>query len=377
MHRGRKLVADTFSDVYTLLEPWIDHGFWAFEDFQPDPGSICVVGRKQAVEHTEKFRSLCDSDCTMVFANTAEGSDTQISVLQMLGLGDLVRSDKLLLLSGGRLPVEYPCLLHEHFLVRVVAYQENIAAMAGVSEIFAKTKKPYQFLFLNGRARPHRKYLWHRFQELGLLDRAIWTMLEGRGLSNRSLQLRRSGKDLMAQSIPAESLPIEYEVPRYRKFKDRLPTDQHHFVKFDVFDNEWGEIYIESAPYIDSYFSVVTETILSGQHSFFTEKIAKPLAQGHPWIAATNSGFYHDLRDIGFRTFDGIIDEGFDRITDDQARMDRIVDTVTDLCGQDLTSFLAACQDICKYNQQHLLEVVRHENLTFPERFFQFIDQHA
>jgi len=377
MHRGRKLVADTFSDVYSLLEPWIDHGFWEFEDFRPDPGSICVVGRKQAVENTEKFRALCDSDCVMVLANTAEGSDTQISVLQMLGLEDLVRSGRLLLLSGGRLPAEYPCLLHEHFLVRVVAYQENITAMERISDIFAKPEKPYQFLFLNGRARAHRKYLWHKLQDLGALDRAIWSMLEGRGLSNRSLQLCRDGTDLMAQPIPSRSLPVEYEVSRYRAFVDRSQTNQHHFIKFDVFDNEWGEIYIESAPYIDTYFSVITETIASGQHSFFTEKIAKPLAQGHPWIAAANSGFYRDLRDLGFRTFDGIIDESFDRITDDQARMDRVVLTVADLCGQDLASFLAACEDVCKYNQQHLLEVARHENLTFPERFFQFIDQHG
>lgn len=375
MHRGRKLVADTFSDVYTLLEPWIDHGFWEFEDFHPESGCICVVGRKQAVENTQKLISLCNSDCTMVFANTAEGSDTQISILQMLGLDDLVRSNKLLLLTGGRLPDEYPSLLHEHFLVRVVAYEENITAMTRISEIFTKTQKPYQFLFLNGRARAHRKYLWAKFQQLRILDQAIWTMLEGRGFTNRYLQLCQDDIDLMTLSIPSRSLPAQYEVPRYRKSHGQPATD--HFIKFDVFDNEWGEIYIESAPYIDSYFSVVTETILSGQHSFFTEKIAKPLAQGHPWIAATNPGFYRDLRNLGFRTFNGIIDESFDHITDDQSRLDRVAATVADLCQQDLSGFLAACENICKYNQQHLLEVARLENQTFPQRFFQFVDQHA
>jgi hypothetical protein len=375
MHNGRKLVSDTFSDVYGLLEPWIDHGFWDFGSFDPDPGSICVVGRHQAVQYTNHLKSLCDRDCVMVFANTAEGSETQLSVLRMLGLEDLVRSGRLLLLSGGRMSSEHPCLLHEHFLVRVVAYEENIRAMSRIQEIFSKTSKPYQFLFLNGRARPHRKYLWHRFDERGLLNRSIWSMMEGRGLSNRSLNLRRGGVDIMAEHVASRSLPAHYEVERYRD-RSQVMTD-HHNIKFDVFDNEWGEIYIESAPYIDSYFSVVTETILEGTHSFFTEKIVKPLAQGHPWIAATNSGFYRDLRALGFRTFDHVINESFDSIDNDQSRMDRIVDIVTDLCQQDLDGFLAACEDVCKYNQQQLLEVARQENQSFPERFFQFIDQHA
>ena len=375
MHNGRKLVSDTFSDVYGLLEPWIDHGFWDFGTFDPEPGSICVVGRHQAVQYTDHLKSLCDRDCVMVFANTAEGSETQLSVLRMLGLEDLVRSGRLLLLSGGRMSSEYTCLLHEHFLVRVVAYEDNIRAMSRIQEIFSKTSKPYQFLFLNGRARPHRKYLWHRFDERGLLHRSIWSMMEGRGLSNRSLHLHRDGVDIMAEHVASRSVPAQYEVERYRD-RSQVVTD-HHNIKFDVFDNEWGEIYIESAPYIDTYFSVVTETILEGTHSFFTEKIAKPLAQGHPWIAATNSGFYRDLRALGFRTFDHVIDESFDSIHDDQSRMDRIVDTVTDLCQQDLDGFLAACEDTCKYNQQQLLEVARQENQLFPERFFQFIDQHA
>jgi hypothetical protein len=376
MHKGRKLISDTFSDVFTLLEPWIDNGFWDFENFIPAAGSICVVGRKQVVENTEKFKQLCNSDCTMVFANTAEGSATQISHLQMLGLEELVLSGKMLLLTGGRLPAQYPCLLHEHFFVRMLAYQENIDQMSMINDIFEKINKPYDFLFLNGRMRPHRKYLWQRFRHENLLERSIWTMMEGRPCSTQSLQLRHGGIDLLAETTPVRSLPLEYEVPRYRK-KETVRHDHAGFIKFDLFDNEWGEIYLESSPYVDSYFSVVTETILEGSFSFFTEKIAKPLAMGHPWIAATNRGFYQDLQNLGFRTFNHVIDESFDSIDNTQDRMDRIVDIVTDLCRQDLDDFNKACEEVCKYNQQHLQEVVCQENRSFPEKFFQFVDNHA
>jgi hypothetical protein len=377
MHHHRRLIADTFCDVYNLLEPWIDDHFWDFESYDPEPGSICVVGRKQAVDYTGKLKQLCDQDITVVFANSAEGSTTQIAQLKALGLEELVLSGRLLLLTGGRMPVVYPCLVHEHFLVRVLEYQENINQMQKIGDIFNKIHKPYTFLFLNGRGRPHRKYLWHRFNDLGLLSSALWTMMDGRGAGSRILSLKQGDRDRLGDPTPIRSLPDQYEVPRYRKDQPIDVSYPYQYIKFDVFDNEWGEIYLETAPYVDTYFSVVTETVLESPHSFFTEKIAKPLAMGHPWIAATNTGFYRDVRNLGFRTFDVMIDESFDNIDDPQSRMDRIVDVVNDLCQQDLVSFLDACQDICKYNQQRLHEVVAQEKKTFPERFFRFIDHHG
>ena len=377
MYKGRRLYADTFCDVYTLLAPWIDDHFWDFDAFEPGADSICVVGRKQTVEHTEKVRRLCENNCLVVFANSAEGSSTQISQLKVLGLEDLVLQGRMLLLTGGRMHERYPHLLHEHFLVRILAYQENLDAMDRVDEIFTRHDKPYAFLFLNGRGRPHRKYLWHRFNRNGVLPKSLWTMMDGRGTGNRVLKLYQGEQDVMAETTPIQWLPEQYEVPRYRGNRPADSTYPHQYVKFDIFDNQWGEIYLEPAAYIDTYFSLVTETVLEYPHSFFTEKIAKPLAQGHPWIAATNQGFYRDLRDLGFRTFDHVIDESFDSISNDQDRMDRIADIVTDLCNQDLVAFLLACQDVCKYNQQHLRAVVEQENATFPDRFFRFIDQYG
>ena len=70
-------------------------------------------------------------------------------------------------------------------------------------------------------------------------------------------------------------------------------------------------------------------------------------------------------------------DESFDSIDHAQTRMDRITQVVADLCSQDLGSFLAACQDVCKYNQQHLDQLAADTRRDFPERFFQFLDQHA
>jgi hypothetical protein len=143
-----------------------------------------------------------------------------------------------------------------------------------------------------------------------------------------------------------------------------------------LFNREWGEIYLEPAPYVDTYFSLVTETICAESvYSFRTEKIAKPLAMGHPFIVASTPGFYRDLHDMGFRTFGHVIDESFDTIDNAQQRLDRIIQIVTDLCQQDLASFLEECYTVCKYNQQHLAELRNQVRQEFPDRFTKFIEQ--
>ena len=310
-----------------------------------------------------------------MFGNSAEGSSTLAAQVRVLGLEELIFQSKVLLISGGDLDERYPYFLHDHFLVRILDYKENIQEMQRFPEIFAAKHQPYRFLFLNGRARPHRKYLWERFRMAGLLDSAIWTMLDGRMAGSRLLRVQENGKDLMDTNTPIKHLPHKYEVNRYAGKRKVDTTYPHQYVKNDLFNNEWGEIYLKADMYIDSYFSVVTETVLEYPHSFRTEKIAKVLAMGHPWICASNSGFYRDMQQMGFKTFAGVIDEGFDEIDNDQDRLDRITTVVQDICDSDLPSFLAACEPICKYNQQHLQEVSQQIRSSFPASFFNFIQR--
>lgn len=378
MLNGRSLCLDTMGEVYDLLRPWADHEFWNLAEHDVVRNSIYVIGRQQIVECRDRVREMCQDDSiTVVFGNSAEGSRTLIDQCErVLGLGDLIDQRRLLLVSGGDLPDHYPFLHHEHFLVRVLDYDENIEQSARMAEIFAKSDKPYTFLFLNGRARPHRKYLVERLGALGLLDRALWTMLDGRRTEPREFQIMVGGEDRMATNTPIRLLPEHYEVSRYRA---RKPIDDypHQFVKPEIFRFEWGDIYLQAEPYIDTYFSLVTETVYDMRHSFRTEKIAKPLAMGHPWICAANAGFYRDLRNLGFRTFHDVIDESFDLIDDHRARMDRVIQVVQDVCQQDLQAFLRATEPVCKYNQQFLPEFIREHRKEFPGRFQSFLRSHA
>jgi len=375
---NRRLAVDNFSEVVDLLRPWADELFYNFGMIEPVPGSVYVIGRQQMIDCPDKIRSMANSgQYIMIFGNSAEGAWTLETQLRQLRVEDLVLDKKLLLIAGAEMPAQYSCLTHEHFLPRILDYEENLQAQSCTDEIFFKKNKPYKFLFLNGRARPHRKYLYERLRRTGALEQALWTMLDAMPCVWRTYEFRENGTDVMATPSPLQHLPAHYEVDRYRapQFGPIVPDRSN--LKQELFNREWGEIYIEPAPYIDTYFSLVTETICAeSPYSFRTEKMAKPLAMGHPFIVVSNSGFYRDLHRMGFRTFGHVIDESFDNIEHAQTRLDRIVQIVTDLCRQDLASFLDECYNTCKYNQQHLAEVRDQVRQEFPNRFTQFMSQY-
>jgi len=373
-----RLVIDTMSEVFGLLRPYANEIFWDFGSITLHPGSIYVIGRQHLLDHIQLIRTAAETgQYIMIFANSAEGSWTLESQIRQLHIDDLVREKKLLLIGGAEVDQQYPCLTHEYFLSTILGYPENVQAQKHTDEIFLKQKKPYTFLFLNGRARPHRKYLYERFRRNGVLDHALWTMLDAKPTVVRSFTFIEDDINVMATPSQLQRLPDQYEVERYRNPVFGLIVEDRSFLKQELFRLEWGEIYLDPAPYIDTYFSLITETVCAeSAYSFRTEKMAKPLAMGHPFIVASTPGFYRDLHNLGFHTFSHIIDESFDSIENAQQRLDRVIDIVHDLCQQDLSSFLSACRDTCKYNQQHLAELRDKTNREFPNRFFQFLKQH-
>jgi hypothetical protein len=373
---NRKLILDTFCEVYDLLTPWMDGDFFEFAKHQVVPGAIYLIGRAQMNHNKELIRKLVeDNTIFVILSNPAEGSNTLKEHCDRVhNCGDLVRAKKMLLISGGDMDSEWTHLRYDSFLPKIFDYHENVQASEQIDKIYSTPDKPYKFLFLNGRCRTHRKYLLEKFTLDGLLDQAIWTNLESRSASSSEISLWHNGQDYMTQPGVVKTLPQKYEVERYRQSLDK--SFDNRFIKYELFNQEWGDIYIEPAPYIDTYFSLVTETVFEYPYSFRTEKIWKPIAMGHPFIVVANAGYYRDLHNLGFKTFNHVIDESFDNIDNNQKRIEYIAQVVKDLCQQDLASFLKECYTVCKYNQQHLAEMRIQIRQEFPDRFFQFVKQY-
>ena len=300
------LVVDSLSEVYKILLPWRTHEFWEFSSHDPIPDSIYILGRQQYLDNREKFCAMAlDPQYTMIFNNSAEGSEALVSQLNAIGLEQLVLDHNVLLISGGEMDSRYPYMLHDHFLEKILDYDENVSAMQRSEEIYTHADKPYNFLFLNGRSRPHRKYIWERLNCRGLLDRSLWTMLDSRPIHrgwHHPFNLRENDVDIMATTTPLQRLPREYEVEQFRDSMIGAGPAERTFIKPELFKGLWGEIYLVPEVYRDTYFSLVTETVFDYPYSFRTEKIAKELVMGHPWICATSNGFYRDIRNLGFKT---------------------------------------------------------------------------
>jgi hypothetical protein len=376
MLANRKLVLDTYCEVYDLLLPWADREFYDFKLHNIVPGAIYLIGRAQFNFNKDAIRKLVEANVIQVIlSNPAEGSETlKDHCTYVHKMADLALDNRILLIGGGDMDPSWPCLQYDSFLPKILDYDENLGAIKQSDEIFSKTQKPYKFLFLNGRIRGHRKYLIEKFNIAGLLDQSIWTCLETREATRINLSLMHNGKDLMCSARPGKFLDPKYEVDRY---SDRVGmTFEQSFAKYELFNKEWGEIYLKAEPYIDTYFSVVTETVFEYPYSFRTEKIWKPIAMAHPWIVAANTGYYRDMHNLGFKTFGHVIDESFDTIDNGQDRLDRMAQVVEDLCKQDLAKFLEECYTVCKYNQQHLWEMRDRVRKEFPERFLQFLKKY-
>ena len=389
---NHKLVLDTHSEVYRELLPWADGEFWDLKQHTIIPGAVYVMCREQVNRYNYEIQELARTgQITVILDNAAEGSETLVTWCFVKGLINLIEEGRILLIGGGAMdPGKWPYMSYEYFLPKIFDFDENVETGSRINEYFEITDKPYKFLFLNGRMRSHRKYLLERFKSNGLLDHALWTNLDTdlvliknlpqsrwqnfNNMNMIKLVFEHDGVDRMEQPIDLHFLPKAYETPAFRNNIDHLPATGT--VKFNLFNNTWGDAVVDGSAYRDTYFSLVTETVFNYPYSFRTEKIWKPVAVGHPFIAVANRGFYRDMHKIGFQTFGHVIDESFDLLDNSQDRIERIAAVVEDLCQQDLASFYKECYNVCKYNQELYTEMRHQVPRELPNQFHQFINQY-
>jgi len=351
---NRKLIVDAFCEVKEFTKAFQDAKFYDFAQEDPVPGAVYLISRQQFTANIEQIKQLAIAGTILpILGNPAEGSETMFHQIKRLGIIDLVRQGKILLVVGGYMQEDIPSLYHENFLPKILDYKENLQAIEEYKQEWS-TERPYKFLFLNGRARSHRRHLLHRLEPI--LDQAIWTNLDN------------------THGEPIKLLEAKYEFSFYQK---NIGLTESGYVMHVLFDNDWGAIYLNPRTYLDTYFSLVTETVFDYPYSFRTEKIWKPIAIGHPFIAVSNQGYYRDLHNLGFKTFGNLIDESFDQISNNPDRLERIAQVVEDLCQQDLASFVKECYNTCKYNQQQLAELRPKIRAEFPNQFKQYVNERS
>ena len=106
-----------------------------------------------------------------------------------------------------------------------------------------------------------------------------------------------------------------------------------------------------------TWLSVVTETenIQDFDRAFFpTEKTAKVMLAGHPFLILGGQYFLRNLRDLGFRTFDPWLDETYDTVQDREQRIQALLRSLRAFSSLPESRRLAwqqAVSDICEHNR--------------------------
>lgn len=109
------------------------------------------------------------------------------------------------------------------------------------------------------------------------------------------------------------------------------------------------------------HIELVIETNTQTQ-GWFTEKTAKCLVAGKPFIMYNTVGQLSRLREMGFQTFSDLLDESYDTITNDEQRFDAIQQEIRRLAKQDFLQrqeLLTNLQKISNYNRDNYANIIK------------------
>ena len=179
---------------------------------------------------------------------------------------------------------------------------------------FDHSYKPYTFFYLNKNPREHRLKLFDCFKSNNLLENSLYSF------TRKGIKLKK-----------------EYELPW---------VDQENYPDMGH-DQEIYEL-----PYSHSAYNIVSETLIN-EEIFITEKIWKPIIAQQMFVVHGRQHYLKNLRELGFKTFDGIIDESYDEESDPEKRINKIVDLCKWLKSQDWKVLYEKTKDIRAHNAQH------------------------
>lgn len=184
-------------------------------------------------------------------------------------------------------------LRKEHFIKDdfhfVPTYEDHIAYKTKHNEDI----KLYNFL--SKKPRHHRMWFYNELREWKLLDKGIVTMPI---YPNNDLKLGHfysKSKDVITE--------CNKTLPKYAYGDDVTDKDfSYYMYNFSQNAN------------LDSYITIIPETHFDDEQEtiFISEKTFKVIASHQPFMILGNRGSLKKLKDMGYKTFQGLIDESYD-----------------------------------------------------------------
>lgn len=204
-----------------------------------------------------------------------------------------------------------------------------------LAEIDPYASKPKMFDALLGSPKPHRDFVYNSVYESNLADQFI--MPYGGNWDDNDFYAKdyfvwEPGVEVVGEQQAGTAGPVRYY---------GVWTGLSRVIPIQVFN--------------DTAYSIVAETDHDNTLSFFSEKTAKPMLARRLFVVFSGCKFLHNLRQVGFQTFNSIIDESYDLIEDDSARYAAAFEQVKLLCSMDQQEVYCKIRPIAEHNYNLIL----------------------
>jgi hypothetical protein len=190
--------------------------------------------------------------------------------------------------------------------------------------------------------KPWRAMAMANLQQNKLLDNSYWSYCE-----------------TVTEPVDFADSPIEIDSIKNLRESTQLFLSQTPYVNDELSDSDRNNhSMIVPKYYMDSYCNIVLETHWDADQSggaFLTEKTFKPIKHGQLFFIAGCAGSLELLRDQGYRVFDQVLDNTYDRIKDNTERWVRLCAAIKESQHRLADRFDTVRQDI-EHNQQLFLE---------------------
>jgi len=198
--------------------------------------------------------------------------------------------------------------------------------------------KPFLFDALLGARRAHRDFVWQALTRSGLLDQTITTYRDGfpGGLDDHdSALVREFFKSPLQYPYVSPNLDPAWEVA------ENVANYHSRISPVEIYRRTW--------------FSILCETLHTGDHFFLSEKTIKAMFNRRIFVMFGACGYLENLRRQGFRTFDCIMDESYDQEPRDLRRWQRAMHTVWQLAWFEQPAQIYESHGwLLTQNQEHL-----------------------
>lgn len=197
--------------------------------------------------------------------------------------------------------------------------------------------KPYVFDALLGARRPHRDYVMLAFQHNNMLESSIVNYREffqGAVFDQTS--------DKVAEQF-ANPIQFPYNSPNVKPEWEVQPN-----LDYSISSIAPWQIYQHTR------YSIVCETLGTGGTFFMSEKTTKAIFAERMFVAVGAQHYLRGLRNLGFSTFDNIIDTSYDVIADDVDRYANTFEQIKRLANLDYNHVLEQTQTQRDHNRRNL-----------------------